>query len=136
MLDFGVNVQQQLIVAALDDFCANAALPHLYGGQFGDTPNLWRAAVVQFLSESLTAGLVEVLPGEVRYRQKGAIEICRLLTEGDIENGLSSDEVWQVIYFQGTEKLRGILKEFQLDNWDAMKTEVSMHLEQVLWGRT
>lgn len=134
MLDFDVNVQKQLVVAVLDDFCPNAALPHLHGGQFGSTPNLWRDAVVQFLSESLTTGLIEVLPTAQRYSQKSAAEVRRLLIEGDIENGLGLELVWQVIYFQGTGKLRAMLEECQLDSWDAMSAEVSQRLGRMLSG--
>jgi hypothetical protein len=134
MVNFDVNVQQQLIVAVLDDFCANAALPHLHGGQFGGTPDLWRASVVRFLDESLRAGLIEVLPTDSRHSQQSATEICRLLMDGKAEKGLAPALVWEAVYFQGTEKLRGILRELQLDNWEAMKMEVSMPLVRILLG--
>jgi hypothetical protein len=54
--------------------------------------------------------------------------------EGDVERGLGPDLTWQAIYFQGTEKLRSILREFQLDSWDAMKMDVSMPLGEMLSG--
>ena len=39
MLEFNIDIQKQLISAALDDFTPNSAFPNLHGGQFGDTPD-------------------------------------------------------------------------------------------------
>lgn len=136
MIAFDVNVQKQLIVAVLDDFCANAALPHLHGGQFGTTPDRWRDAVIQFLNWSLTNGLIEVLPTSQASNQKGATGISRLLIEGDIENGLEPDLAWQIIYFQGTEKLRATLGQCHLDSWNAMSAEISQPLRRMLSGES
>ena len=45
MFDFPeIAFQRQLIIASLDDFTPNAALPNVHGGQYGLSVELWKSA--------------------------------------------------------------------------------------------
>ncbi|HEX7687096.1 MAG TPA: hypothetical protein VF453_05295 [Burkholderiaceae bacterium] len=119
MLEFNIDIQKQLISAALDDFTPNSAFPNLHGGQFGDTPDAWREAVVTFIQDMVAAGLIAPLAGREGYQAKSAQQIAELLRNGDPETGLDSDLLWDVMHFAGTAKLADLLHALSLDDWQA-----------------
>ncbi|WP_169746773.1 hypothetical protein [Paraburkholderia terrae] len=114
------SYQRQLIVAALDDFTPNAVFPDFFGGQYGANPGVWKQAVMDFLCINLRCGLIEAThrPELSQRRDVRALEV--LLTQGDIENGLPTDIVWDALYFNGTEKLNALLEGIGMRTWDAV----------------
>jgi len=128
MIKFDIEVQRQIISAGLDDFSPNAMLPKIHGGQYGETPEEWRKEVVSLVFLMLAAGLITPLPGIEGYQSKSSEEIRDLLQQGDSENGLDVDLVWDVIHFSGTQKLLELLRMFQLDTWESMHSELSLSL--------
>jgi hypothetical protein len=132
MVTFDIDIQRQLICAALDDFSANAALPNVLGGQYGATSDAWRQLVMQFICDAVKAGIIVALPGKEGYDLKSADELRDLLSHGDINNGLDASLLWDVIHFAGTKVLRDILSSYQLDNWNAMNSALSLELGRTL----
>lgn len=76
----------------------------------------------------LAAGLITRLPGIEGYQSKSSEEIREILQQGDAQNGLDVDLVWDVIHFSSTEKLLELLRIFQLNTWESMHSELSMSL--------
>lgn len=132
MIKFDIEVQQQIILFGLDDSSPNAMLPKIHGGQYGDTPLEWRKDVVSLAGSMLAAGIVTPLSGMEGYQVKSAEEVRGLLQEGDSENGFDVDLVWDVMHLSGTQKLRELLRMFELDSWEAMHSGLSQSLGQVL----
>jgi hypothetical protein len=132
MLKFDMALQQQLIFAVLDDFSANDCLPSLHCGQYGDTPTIWRDAVIEFLGDSLAAGLIAPLASGDGYASKTPQEICDMLRLGDLSNGLDAELVWDVIHFSGTEKLVTMLRGLGLATWEARSASLSPALKTAL----
>ncbi|MFZ6759279.1 hypothetical protein ACO0K9_18905 [Undibacterium sp. Ji50W] len=132
MLKFDTDIQRQIISANLDDFSANAMLPNVHGGQYGVTPQKWRADVISLTYSMLAAGLIAPLPGLEAYHGKSFEEIRRVLQHGDSENGFDVDLVWDVIHFAGTKKLHELLEKLHLDSWQAMRAELSPVLCNIL----
>ncbi len=132
MIKFDIEVQRQIISLGLDDFSPNAMLPKVHGGQYGETPEEWRKDVVSLACGMLAAGLVIPLPGIEGYQGKSSMEIRDLLQQGDSENGLDADLVWDVIHFSGTQKLLELLLMFELNNWQATHSGLSQSLGKAL----
>lgn len=128
MIKFDVEIQRQIILAGLDDFSPNVMLPKIHGGQCGETPKEWRKEVVSFVFIMLAAGLIAPLPGVEGYQSKSSEEIIDILQQGDSENGLDVDLVWDVIHFSATQKLLELLRIFQLNTWESMHSELSLSL--------
>ncbi|GJH25509.1 hypothetical protein [Caballeronia novacaledonica] len=114
------DYQQQLIVAALDDFTPNAALPNYFGGQYGSNPEVWKQAVLAFLDINLRCGLIEAThrPELSQGSDRHVLEV--LLTQGDADNGLPVDIVWDALYFNGTEELNLMLEGVNMRTWDSV----------------
>ena len=134
MIEFDIEVQRQIISFGLDDFSPNAMLPNVKGGQYGESPDEWRRDVVSLACCMLTAELIVPLPGIENYQEKTAQEITNFLLQGDPEGGLDVDLVWDVMHFAGTPKLLELLRVHELNGWQAMDSELSMPLGQVLAG--
>jgi hypothetical protein len=132
MIEFNIEVQRQIISFGLDDFSPNAMLPNVHGGQYGKTPDEWRRDVVSLGYCMLMADLVIPLPGVENYQEKTPREIRDFLLQGDPESGLDIDSVWDVMHFVGTPKLHDLLRILELNNWEAMHSELSPPLAQVL----
>lgn len=132
MIKFDIEVQREMISAALDDFTPNAMLPKIHGGQYGETPEEWRKEVVLLVFLMLATGLITPLAGIEGYQSKSSEKIRDILLLGDSENGLDVDLVWDVIHFSGTQKLLDLLSMFQLNNWEAMHSELSLSLGKSL----
>jgi hypothetical protein len=121
MLLFPANdYQQQLIFAALDDFTPNAALPNLFGGQYGSNPDAWKQAVLEFLCINLKCGLIEATHRPEISQRRDVPALKDILTKGDMENGLPVDIAWDALYFNGTEMLIAILESVNMRTWDAV----------------
>lgn len=118
-----ISYQRQLIYAALDDFTPISALSDYAGGPFGDNSMEWRHAVVEFLCVNLACGLLKLND----YLGKPSIVDAKLvegyLTNGDVSRGFNVDEIWNILYFVGTEKLTDNLARRNLLSWDAMDME-------------
>ncbi len=114
------DYQRQLIVASLDDFTPNAVLPNFLGGQFGPTPENWRQEVIAFLCVNIECGLIEAThrPEIAAHRDIQALRA--LLTEGDIDKNIPVEILWNVLYFNGTDKLKGIIEAVNMRTWDAV----------------
>lgn len=119
MIFFNIDIQRQVIAAALDDFSPNAALPNLKGGPYGDSPDLWRQDVVEFITNMIQAGLLVPLPGNAGYEKMSAEELKSLLLNEFIENS-EAEIIWDALYLSATNKLIALVKKLQLYNWDAM----------------
>jgi hypothetical protein len=132
MLDFEIHLQRQVIALGLDDASPNAMLPNTHGGQFGTTRGAWQEAVIDFIREMLEEGLLAPLAGQHEYQRRGAEEIAAFLQSGDAEHGIDVELFWSSIYFDGTDKLRALLKSLSLDNWDALNFELSSALGKEL----
>lgn len=103
-----------------------------HGGQYGETPEEWRKDVISFACDMSAAGLVMPLPGIENYQGKSSAEIRDLLQQGDLENGLDADLVWDVIHFSGTQKLLELLRMFELNNWQATHSGLSQSFGRAL----
>jgi hypothetical protein len=134
MLNFDIGLQRQLVSAALDDFSPNDALPDSHGGQYGETPTIWREAVIEFVGAMLTAGLIAPLPGLEGYPCRTPEEICNMLRFGETEMGLDAETLWDAIHFAGTEKLATIMREIGLATWEARSGSPSPALKKALAG--
>lgn len=132
MLEFDNELQKQIITASLDDFSPNSALSNTHGGQDGNTPHIWREAVLEFIHDMLIAGLIAPLPGQENYQKKSAEEIVKMLRSGDAENGFDAEFTWNVIYFTGTEKLSQLLQDLKLNSWESMNFGLSLPLGKAL----
>jgi hypothetical protein len=66
------------------------------------------------------------------YQEKTPQEIRAFLLQGDPKSGLDVDLVWDVMHFVGTPKLHDLLRILELNNWEAMHSELSPPLGQVL----
>lgn len=119
-----VDYQKQLILAGLDDFSPNAALPHVLGGQFGPNPGLWKQAVIDFLCINVRAGMLECIHRKEISGENGATFIRELLTLGDKKNQIDVEILWSILYFSATPRLDRVLEEFDLNNWGAINFDV------------
>ncbi|MBN3762449.1 hypothetical protein [Burkholderia sp. Ac-20365] len=116
-----IDYQRQLIASCLDDFSPNAALPHVYGGQYGQSPEMWKRAVVEFLCVNVRCGLLEATHRkDISTDDDSVLSLENLLTNGDTENQLDAEIVWNAMYFNSTCKLDEILERFNLRTWDAL----------------
>jgi len=129
MPSFGIDSQAQLIVAHLDDFTPNGALPNFEGGQYGQRHEIWRSAVVNFIYEMHRAGLIEPFPGIESYEQLSSEDIKNSLIYGDRVNNIDVELLWDSMHFSGTELLGEILRSCRLDSWDALASDLSMELK-------
>ncbi|GGY30482.1 hypothetical protein [Paludibacterium paludis] len=121
-LDKNDSAQRQLIFAALDDFCPNGALSNVFGGQYGDTPEEWALAVIDFIYNSMGLGLIEPMPCMHGFEKLNAEEVRFILIKSRESPDLEKNEdlVWDILYLHGTEKLKQATGRFKMDNWDAL----------------
>ncbi|MBY4712157.1 hypothetical protein LGN20_04010 [Burkholderia cepacia] len=129
-----IDYQRQLIVSGIDDFSPNAALPHVFGGQFGSSPEKWRAAVVEFLCINVRVGLLECVNRKEMSGENGEVLLRRLLSFGDKERSMDVELVWSILYFSSTPKMDGILQSLGLNSWDALNQGVSRQFFEILRG--
>jgi hypothetical protein len=134
MIEFDIEVQRQIISFGLDDSSPNGMLPNVHGGQYGAAPDHWRRDVISLAYSMLMAELIIPLPGIENYQERTSQEIKDFLLQGDPENGLDVDLVWDVMHFVGTPKLLELLRVHKFDGWEAMHSELSLPLGQVLVG--
>ena len=132
MLRFDTQIQRQVISAALDDFSPNDTLEGLHGGQYGDSPDTWREAVIEFIESMLLTRLIAPLQGRENYKSKSAQEIRELLRQGDPGNGLDTDVLWDAMHFSGTDKLVELLQGMGLASWEAAGGNLSSPLKVAL----
>jgi hypothetical protein len=123
-----IDYQRQLIVSSLDDFSPNAALPNVGGGQFGQSPDLWKREVIEFLCVNVRCGLLEATHRKDISASDGVHLLEDLLTNGDRENHLDADIVWNAMYFNSSPKLDEILERLRLRTWDALKFDLDTDL--------
>lgn len=134
MVKFPANdYQKQLIVASLDDFTPNAALPNFSGGQHGTNPKIWRRAVVEFLCVNLRCGLIEVTHRPEISKRRDVQLLKIILTQGDTERDLSADIIWDVLYFNGTRLLSVMLEDMNMSTWDALSAPPNSRLTAELY---
>jgi hypothetical protein len=122
------DYQRQLIVASLDDFSPNATLPNFQGGQFGEDPNSWRSAVVDFLCANLQCGLIEATHRPDITESRNVVALREVLAEGDEVRNIPVDILWDVLYFNGSEKLSELLERLNLRTWDAVTRDTDSTL--------
>lgn len=119
-----IDYQRQLIVASLDDFTPNAALPHLSGGQFGSTSDAWKRAVIDFLCINVRCGLIEATHRKEISTGGDVRRLKEILLNGDSDQLIDADVLWNVLYFNATSKLIQILERLNLRSWEAAKLDV------------
>jgi hypothetical protein len=124
--------QRQLILACLDDFTPNATLQDYMGGQFGNETHTWQVAVVDFIYQNMKRDLIMILPGQCHYAEKNCDEIKQILLNGDINEKIESTVIWNIIYFQGTNKLKKIMHHFCLDDWSSLGLGLNEKLRDVI----
>ncbi|WP_155630630.1 hypothetical protein [Burkholderia cepacia] len=129
-----IDCQKQLIVSGIDDFSPNAALPRVFGGQFGSSPEKWRAAVVEFLCINVRVGLLRCVNRKEISGEDGEVLLRGLLNFGDKERGVDAEMVWSILYFSSTPKMDGILQSLGLNSWDALNQGVSQQFIEILRG--
>lgn len=116
-MDHEVNYQEKLIYAGLDDFTPVATLPEVYCGEYGPQPQMWKKAALMFLFRNLVCNLIRVSPMQPQYRSFKPIQLIELLNQVSLAE-LSTSTDWVAMYFDGTEKLGGILDKHGLRSWD------------------
>jgi len=122
------DYQQQLIVANLDDFTPNAALPNYLGGQFGSQAEAWKHAVIDFLCVNVKCGLIEATHKPEIAERRDVSMLRKLLNDGDEKNHMPVDVLWNTLYFNGTKKLSEFLDEEIMRTWEAVKLEPRPYL--------
>lgn len=122
------DYQRQLIVASLDDFTPNAALPNFLGGQFGPTPESWKQEVIAFLCANIECGLIEATHRPEIATRRDIHALRSLLTEGDDGNHIPVDILWNTLYFNGTDKLKVMLEAVNIRTWDAVTLASNLQL--------
>lgn len=129
-----IDYQKQLIVSGLDDFSPNAALPRVFGGQFGSSPEKWKAAVVEFLCINVRVGLLECVNRKEVSGEIGEVVLRELLNFGDKEKNMDPEIIWNILYFSSTPNMDGILQSLDLNSWDALNQGVSRQFCEILRG--
>ncbi|NHZ93891.1 hypothetical protein F2P45_33575 [Massilia sp. CCM 8733] len=132
MIKFDRDVQRQVIVLGLDDASLSSMLSKVHGGEYGATPSEWRESVFLFICAMLDAELISLHPEIDDYQGKASGEIRTLLEQGDPENGFDADIIWDVMHFNGTEKLVALLRKLDLNEWAAIDAELSLPLGEAL----
>lgn len=132
MLKFDIELQQQIISLSLDDSSPIAMLPNTCGGPHGDTPQMWRESVLEFICHMLDADFIAAIAGIEGYEKKSTGEISKLLRHGNDERGLDAELMWYTIYFAGTKKLDKLLRDLQMDCWEALNMGLSPSLGRAL----
>ncbi|NHZ93889.1 hypothetical protein F2P45_33565 [Massilia sp. CCM 8733] len=132
MIKFDKDVQRQIVVFGLDDNSPSSMLSSMYGGQYGATPSEWRESVLLLICAMLDAELISPHPEIDDYQGKNSKEIRDLLEQGDPENGFDADIIWDVMHFNGTEKLLELLRKLDLNEWTAINAELSLPLGKAL----
>jgi hypothetical protein len=122
-----IDYQKQLVVSGLDDFCPNAALPHLYGGQFGSTSDAWKRAVIDFLCINVRCGLIEATHRKELSTGGDVRRLKEILLNGDSDQLVDADVLWNALYFNATSKLIQILERLNLRSWEAVQLDVDAH---------
>ncbi|WP_236549621.1 hypothetical protein, partial [Novosphingobium sp. TCA1] len=85
-----------------------------------------------FRNGLLDKKLIAVCPDLYGHEQMDAAGIARTLTHGNPDHAIDSEIIWHVIYFEGTDKLRAVLKRFGLFDWPAIHQPLSKELFQHL----
>jgi hypothetical protein len=125
MLEFPtIDYQRQLIRGCLDDFSANDALPNFMGGQFGGGEDIWRTAVIKFLCLNVESGLLEVTHQQFDVG-RNVDKLRVLLVHGSKERDIDVDTMWNIVYFNGTEKLIALVKGFGLLDWGFVNSDIN-----------
>jgi hypothetical protein len=109
------------VFAAMDCFSATDMLSTVNGGQFGGHPDKWNAAVLEFLSLNLNCELISIVNylGENKLNPEDAM---RMLSSSD---PTGNPEIWMVIQFTGTTKLKSLLEKFGLLNWESIHKQLN-----------
>ncbi|MCA8118876.1 hypothetical protein LGN07_09130 [Burkholderia cepacia] len=129
-----IDYQKQLIVSGLDDFSPNATLPYIFGGQFGSSPEKWRAAVIEFLCINVRVGLLECVNRKDISGENGGMILRGLLNFGDKERSMDAEVVWNILYFSSTPNMDGILQSLDLNSWGALNQGVNHQFCEILRG--
>lgn len=115
-------------MASLDDFTPNAVLPNFSGGQYGPAPERWKQEVIAFLCANIGCGLIEATHRPEIAARRDVLALRNLLTDGDVENHIPVDILWDFLYFNGTDKLKVMLEEINLHTWDAVSLAPNANL--------
>lgn len=93
---------------------------------------MWRQSAIKFLTECLDKKLIAVCSDLYGHEQMDSTAIARTLKHGNPDHRIDSELIWHVIYFEGTDKLRAVIKRFDLFNWSAIHQPLSNELFQHL----
>lgn len=93
---------------------------------------MWRQSAIKFLTECLDKKLITVCSDLYGHEQMDAAGIARTLTNGNPDHAIDSEIILDVIYFEGTDKLRAVIKRFGLFDWPAIHQPLSKELFQYL----
>jgi hypothetical protein len=113
-----IDYQRQLIVASLDDFTPNSTLPNYLGGQDGGSHDAWRQAVVEFLCENARYGFIEATHRPEIHAGYDVQKLEDLLLNGDKAKNIDPLILWNILYFNGTERLIKAVERFGLRDWN------------------
>ena len=113
-----IDYQNQLVVASLDDFSPNATLSAYLGGQDGGNYDVWHQAVIEFLCVNIKAGFIEATHRPEIRAGYDVQKLESMLLNGDGAKNMDSLTLWNVLYFNGTEKLIKSVEEFNLRSWN------------------
>jgi len=127
-----IDYQKQLVLAGLDDFSPNAVLPNVFGGQFGERPDEWRRAAIDFLCINVRVGFLECVNRKEILGEVGGLVLRDFLVFGDKENNLDVELIWNILYFSSTPKLDRILELLGLNNWDAINQNINQRFVAIL----
>jgi hypothetical protein len=117
-----LHYQRQLIYAGLDDFNPNGVFSGYMGGMDGKRFSEWQRAVVTFLDQGVTGGLLMVSNWGEMFSPDEPIDIEGVLLGNYSRDRfhVDNDIVWNALYFFGTKTLIGDLNRFRLRSWGAM----------------
>lgn len=127
-----IDYQKQLVLAGLDDFSPNAVLPNVFGGQFGESSDEWRRAVIDFLCINVRVGFLECVHRKEILGEVGGLLLRDFLVFGDKGNNLDVELVWNILYFSSTPKLDRILELLGLNTWDAINQDINHRFVAIL----
>jgi hypothetical protein len=118
-----IDYQRQLIFASLDDFTPSAALPNYRGGQYGEEHKIWHQAVIDFLCINVKCGFIEATHRSEIRAGYDARKLEYILLNGENDKNIDKNILWNILYFNGTDKLVEIIEKLGLRSWNCANSE-------------
>ncbi|MEJ8859979.1 hypothetical protein WKW79_35905 [Variovorax robiniae] len=119
-----LEYQRSLIFAGLEVFAACDMLTDVHGGQFGENSFQWKIAVVEFLTDGITDGLIKISPSSA---SRSSLDDAKQLQDTFSQSDPNFDpEIWMGIQFTSTDKLKQLLARNDLMDWSCLKAPLNI----------